>query len=219
MKKSIIAAGAASIALAAMPVVSTFAAQPTREIVDNINVNLNSTCTMTRTGASGTDGTWTAGDPATTAAGTYTVASMSAGTTANIGASTFTIVCNDTTNGHSLQVAASGLRRGETSDYIDYSNAAVAAGTSSWNITISDVDGFGNGEAPAVKPANGIVGIAYGQDSHTGSTYLYGETTTSKNAISGGSFKATYNVGTTTTQAAGQYTGSATYTLTYGANS
>lgn len=217
MKKSIIAAGAASVALAAMPVVGVFATPDTSVITDNISVKLDSTCSLTRAGASGTDGTWTPGSPATTAAGTYSVASMDAGSTANLGTSTFTVVCNDTTAGHNLKVQATGLTGATAGEYIDYDGtSAVAAGTSSWNITISDVDGFGTGDAGTVKPAEGLLDVTY--NNHTGSAYLYGSASaTSKNPVSAATFKAAYNVGTTTTQAADTYTGSAVYTLTYGA--
>jgi len=45
MKKSIIAAGAASVALAAMPIVGAFAAGGT--VIDNINVTVGDGCTVT----------------------------------------------------------------------------------------------------------------------------------------------------------------------------
>ena len=214
MKKSIIAASAASVALAAMPVMGTFAA--TKGVTDNLSVTLDSTCSLTRTGASA-DGTWTPGDPESTSAGQYTIAHMDAGTTATFGTSTFTIVCNDTTSGHSLDVRATGLagQSGIAGQYIDYSSNAVAAGTSGWNITISDVQGFGMGEG--VAPVAGIVGVNYSGTDHQGTANLYGGTTTSKNNVADATFKAQYKVGTSTTQAAGMYTGSAVYTLTHGA--
>ena len=46
MKKSIIAAGAASVALAAMPIVGAFAAS-NQSIVDNINLTVSKGCTIT----------------------------------------------------------------------------------------------------------------------------------------------------------------------------
>ena len=71
MKKSIIAAGAASVALAAMPMVGVFAAQGDGNLQDTIKVNISESCSISRkagetegvsnahTGGSGDNaGTW-----------------------------------------------------------------------------------------------------------------------------------------------------------------
>jgi hypothetical protein len=74
MKKSIIAAGAASVALAAMPIVGVFATDHINgsPIVDTLQVNLSEVCTLSR-------GTTTASDPAHP---TGTTASWTTGTVA-----------------------------------------------------------------------------------------------------------------------------------------
>ena len=51
MKKKLIAAGAASLAVAAMPIVGVFAAAPV-EVVDNLTLNVNESCTFS-TGGTG----------------------------------------------------------------------------------------------------------------------------------------------------------------------
>ena len=52
MKKSIIAAGAASVALAAMPILGVFAeGSASVEVVDTVTATVNKGCTITRTGA------------------------------------------------------------------------------------------------------------------------------------------------------------------------
>lgn len=219
MKKSIIAAGAASIALAAMPVVSTFAL--TKTIEDDITVNLNSTCSLTRTGAAGTGsnaGAWTpATEDPTTSAGTYSV-TMDAGATSNLGTSTFTITCNDTsTAGHNLTVTVSGLGAGNTESQaaqnapISY-DGTKTVGTdagSYWNITKA----AGTGTLPGFTA--GIVTLPTSGDDLTTQT-IYSSTNPGV-VINAATFTAEYNVSTTVLQPAGTYTGSAVYTLTHGA--
>ena len=223
MKKSIIAASAASLALAAMPIVNTFAAEKT--VTDNITLNVNSTCAMTRTGANGTAdtgvvaGAWTAGDPETTSSGTYE-ATIDAGGYANLGTSTISVTCNDANNGHYLTVRATGLTSnttGATGSPINYSTTTAAAGTSSWNIVIgrptdTTIPAWNNN----ALTADNIASIS--QTSNVGSVDLYGSSSsTNKTVLNAATFTATYNVGTAITQPAGTYTGSAVYTLTHGA--
>ena len=224
MKKSIIAASAASVALAAMPVVGTFAAQ-TKTVTDNILAEIESTCSLTRTGVSGTNGTWHPTVTEDFAAETYSV-SMAAGTTANLGTSTFTIVCNDQTDGHYLSVRATGLTAA-TGDSdpakaapIAYGNSAVGTDASTWNITVAKVAGSGTKTMPdwgaAVDSQTGIVSIT--QTSNVGTADLYGSSSaTNKSMLNGAQFTATYNIGTKVEQPVGTYSGDATYTLTHGA--
>ena len=218
MKKSIIAAGAASVALAAMPIVGAFAATaPT--IVDNLQVNLQNTCSLARTGAAGATGqTGVTTDPAwaadatnpTTAAGTYSV-TMSAGTFAELGTSTIAVTCNDSVNGHSLAVAVTGLSATQAStgitggSTISYSNSPITdASASGWNITTSNV---------ATE-----LGFSAGLIQTTGGTAtIYGASSRNRTAVSNKTFDATYKVAAQADQPAGTYEGTATYTLTYGA--
>ncbi len=224
MKKSIIAAGAASIALAAMPVVSTFAL--TKTVEDDITVNLNSTCTMTRTGQAGTgvdpespddNASWSGATGS--ADGTYAV-TMDAGALADLGTSTFNIVCNDTDDGHFLSVTATGLDGANGSaianESIGYSNTAVSAGTAGWNIIVNPVaqTGMPAWNSGAVSDA-GIVAIT--QTDGVGSADLYGSSASrNKTVLSNAQFTANYKVATAATTKAGVYSGSAVYTLTHG---
>ena len=221
MKKSIIAAGAASLALAAMPALNTFAAQ--RQVTDNIEINLASTCTIGRVGNSGANGTWREnasgeeGQEGYLPGETYT-ANMTAGSTAVLGTSNFTIICNDPTNTTSLSVTATGLavEGADPAQTINYSPAAVADNASSWNIAIS---------LPTGEGATSFTSESWVADSLT-NTGSYVNITNQSQAktiyssaakISNGKFNATYNVGVSNQQTPGTYTGSATYTLSYGA--
>lgn len=225
MKKSIIAASAASLALAAMPVVGAFAAEQTATVTDNLNVTIDNTCSLTRT-ASTADETvtgssaWT--DTSTTEpalSGTYT-ANMDAGSYGVIGKSSFVVTCNDVKNGHSVTVATTSLTdnaaTGTKGAPIVYSNTTVvpaegADQVSGWNITIA------NGATTPI-PADSInIGILQAAGG-TGTVYDKAATGNKlKQALNGATFDATYTVGASITQDAGTYVGSAIYTLTYGA--
>ena len=223
MKKSIIAAGAASVALAAMPIVSTFAAVSTYDVRDNIVLTINNTCSLTRSGSttgetvSGSsafaeDGTLPTGMEIS---GTYT-ADMAAGGNGVIGVSTIGVTCNDVKNGHTLTVATTPLTAtaastglSENFPTIDYSNSSVvptggAAQTSGWNITVG-----GNTELGIT--ADTILSAA------GGSATIYPSSATLKKSVADETFTATYSVGASANQTAGTYEGSATYTLTWGA--
>lgn len=208
MKKTIIAAGA-SLAFAAMPVAGVLAV----DVTDNLTINLSETCSITRTGvaASAVSNTSSDLDFGTTAANTYT-ATLVAGKAATIGTSTFTVTCNDTNNGHSLAVQFTGLSAtvGSSSENIPYDgSAATADGYSRWNAT---------------KTANATLGVTSGLITATETTtephsYIYNGSVygNNKTAVSGQTFTIEYNVSTAITQPAATYTGSAAYTLTYGA--
>lgn len=216
MKKSIIAAGAASIALAALPMAGVFAAA--EAVTDNLTATVNSTCSLTRTGAGATTGdnkgAWTSGSE------TYTI-SLDAGSTGNMGTSTFTIVCNDQENGHYLTVATTGLSAGNDQSEaaqgaaINYSNKAVSNTASSWNISVEAVSGTGTAQMPTFNSGAVDGGIL---QMTSGSVDLYGSAA-SKNTtmLNGAKFTATYNIGVKTEQPSGTYKGTAVYTLTHGA--
>lgn len=200
MKKSIIAAGAASIALAAMPVVSTFAATDPVSVTDNLSVKINNTCSVSRTAAVGgtgdNAGTWTEGTQL------YST-EMAAGETAILGTSTIRVVCNDTTNGFYLTAGATGLTG--TGGTIAYSGAEVSTAANTWNIAVSEQTGIS------------LESVTGGYITMTeGAANIYGSSSAKKTTAVDGTFKATYNVGTMSTLPAGTYTGAATYTLTYG---
>lgn len=122
MKKSLIA-GAASLALAALPVVSTFAAT---SVIDTINVTVNDeTCTFNRT----------AGE------GTYNTTIIPGNFVENFGSSTFTTTCNDPTDIQNVSITASftALTDGDTTNDILYSANAVDGSASTWRATLGDL--------------------------------------------------------------------------------
>lgn len=213
MKKSIIAASAASLALAAMPVVSTFAVNPT--VQDTLNITIDNTCSLTRTAVANTTGTgltssvWSDQD---VNHGTYTV-HMDAGSAVTVGTSTFTVTCNDVKNGHSVTVATTSLSdqatSGTTGAAIAYSDSEVTAAASGWNITIA------NGTTTPIPAASINTGIL---QAASGTGIVYDKTAPNRltQALSGATFDATYKVSAAITQDAGTYQGSATYTLVNG---
>ena len=149
MKKTLIA-GAASLAIAALPVVSTFAAT---SVVDTINVTVNDeTCTFNRT----------AGE------GTYNATIIPGNFVENFGSSTFTTTCNDPTTIQNVSVTASftALTDGDTDNDIIYSSNAVDGSASTWRATVGDLS------ATATALSEGGSVIAGGTDS-TSATVWY----------------------------------------------
>ena len=204
MKKSIIAAGAASVALAAMAVLGAFAATSSATVTDNLSVTLDTTCSLTETGAvQGTSGqtgvtTGPTVSSATTAGATYSI-TMSTGKVAELGTSTLHIVCNDTTNGYDVTGTFADLKLGGSSsatgvNAIPYTDSVVTDGTSGWNVFL------GSGTTPLTSAAAGNI---------------YNAKTSKESADT--TVNVTYKVGSSTTNTPGEYTGTATYVLTWGA--
>ena len=120
MKKTLIA-GAASLALAAMPVVGVFAADP-EPVVDNIKITVNETCTLTRT----------------TGNGNYTAAMSTNALNPSVGSSTFTPVCNNATG---FSVSATPTALSGAGEAINYSATTPTAGSGTWTATKTEVAG------------------------------------------------------------------------------
>lgn len=183
--KKLLVTGAAAAALAVMPVVSVFAANP----VDTVSVTINESCTFTREAYSsggvtnntshknGTGGTWS------TTANTDTLsATMTNGSTqANLGSSQFKVVCNHAT-GYKVTVATTSLGTGTTAIP---NNTTYSAEVSGWS------------------PVSGSTKLTNGSTVKTESTTTAGTT-----------FEVSYGVGISRTQQAGTYSGTATYSLT-----
>ena len=193
MKKSIIAAGASAVALAAMPVVGVFAAGATTgasSYTDNLSITIETACTFARENyaSGGIDGnashkngsgTWGTGASADTLSATVTNSSLTA-----LGSSNFKVVCNNTA-GYQVTVANSGLTSGGNSipNNNTYTNAI-----SGWSPIYNGTKLVGDTTTPAtVKSAS---------------------TTTDNDT-----FEVSYSVGVSSTQQAGTYEGSATYTF------
>ena len=124
MKKALIA-GAASVALAAMPVVGVFAVDST--VTDVLTVTVEKSCTLTRTGVAASGATYDAG--------TYS-RTMIAGELQDLGTSTFTVNCNDTA-GYTV-TGTFGTLTDAGSDTITYKNSAAAANDGKWSALITD---------------------------------------------------------------------------------
>ncbi|MBQ3348232.1 hypothetical protein IJJ36_01565 [Candidatus Saccharibacteria bacterium] len=189
MKKALIA-GAASVALAAMPVVGVFAADPV-EIVDHITLNVNESCTFSTGGASV--------DPtATIDAGTATTfsdASHAFVVKCNSKAYTVTAVATDLTN-------ASATAHGTISYVANgaYTTAASATPIADDGVWTAVLTG-GDADATIKK-----------LDTTNGNVIKSGNATTTDN------FSVSYKALAGAAQNQGQYSGTVTYTLT-GTNS
>lgn len=197
MKKTLIAS-AASLALAAMPVVGALAVD-NLTITDNFEITIDKTCTISAVRADGTGvgaGTWDT-DTKDTIESTLSGTIANATTVTNFGSTTMTVVCN---NEDGWEVTA------ETTDL----ESADGDATIAWN---ADFDGnTTSGVSWTVSQAeeNGltIADGAQGEADDESVAKLEATTTTA-----GKSFTVTYGVGISEDQAAGTYTGSIVYTL------
>lgn len=220
MKKSIIATGAASLALAAMPVVGVFAVDTsTSTVTDKIVVTVPSSCAITTNNTATTpngvgDGTHTDN--------TYSVSMKNGQLKSDIGGDAtatsdpigkINIVCNDTTgSGPTWTLTARG------GDFSGNEGAFVAStqlvgGTGTTPIdTNLNVSGATSGWAMKVTGGTGVT-IQGGYSSFKAvpdsSTTLASGSGAVENAIT-----TTYQVYVGTSQQTGTYTGHVTYTLT-----
>ena len=198
--------GAASIALAAMPVAGVFAAQQTSTITDTLNARVLSACEFTRVGVAGSSSQvdTTAGEVApawdgpTTASPALTGKTYSAtirpSTDVELGTSTFTGYCNDAA-GFSVTVATPNLSDGG-------SNTIAFSGTAPDGTT---------GEGWTLEKDKGESTAAL--ITATGATFMGKNTPT--DAANPVTATATYKVYTKSTTKSGTYSGDVVYTFTY----
>ena len=201
MKKSLIAAGAASIAVAAMPIVGVFAADGDLSQTDIVKVTVDSACSLATSGSTL--------DPAST----YTATIENGQANTNISGSTFTVTCNDT-GGWDLNAIGAGTATGnvakmDASTNVDGDDIATADGTptgsaSSWAFKIAK-GGTDQGNITITTGYDGFKAVP------TASTKIATGTSTAGNST----ITATYGVGISATQSAGVYTGRVTYTLAH----
>ena len=119
MKKLIIA-GSASLALAAMPMVGVFAADPAA-LTDTLKITVNESCTFEHK----------SGD------GSYTHAMAANALNAEFGTSTFTSACNNG-KGYDINAVFTSLAHtGNAGDAIAYSATTPTAGSGTWTATVS----------------------------------------------------------------------------------
>ena len=216
MKKKMIAAGAASLALAAMPVVGVFAEDYT-PIVDTVEVTVQSPCAM-----------WTGVDDSTppqkVQTGGYYTASVPAGTlvtpeagTGNVawGASsapkTITFSCNDAGG---WKVTAQGINSATATGASVRTNMV---GSSTQKTIATGTADSGAASAWAFKVAGSGVTIANGYGNWSA---IPGETpgilaeSTNDAPISEATITPSYRVWVSSTQEADTYTGYVKYVLT-----
>lgn len=186
MKKLVIAG--ASVALAAMPVLGVFAADGNNAIVDNIEVTIDSACSVT----------------ATNATNTYAVNMSNSQLKSDIGSTTMNVKCNDN-GGWKLNAAGTGpaadktvLQASAGTDIV--SGTATSGTTSNWafkvagDSTVAAYQNFAEVPAAGTKVAEG-----------NGATDM----------TNGTEITTTYQVWISSTQQKGTYTGQVTYTLVH----
>ena len=209
MKKSMIAAGAASLALAAMPVLGAFAIDQT----DTLIVRITDSCALTRVngagahtngtganaGAWGTSGTASAGDEGH--ADTLTGVVANGGTANDFGKSHFHVVCNNL-SGWRVTAEATALTAGTPA------NGSIGLGTtggasSAWSYTSDKGEDTDNTFTASTTGTT------------TASTVVASKTSATDTA--GKDFNITYKVTVSSTQPADDYKGNIGYTLVKGA--
>ena len=186
MNKKVIA-GVLVAAFATIPAVGAFA-----DFTDTINVTISPSCTLTRQAYSSggvTNNTshknGTGGTWSTTAGTDTLSATMSNGTTqANLGSSQFKVVCNNQA-GYKVTVATTSLSVASGTQTAIPNNTTYSASVSGWS------------------PVSGSTKLVNG-----------GTVKTEAATTSGTTFEVSYGIGISSTQAAGTYSGTATYSLT-----
>ncbi len=144
MKKSIVA-GAASLVLAAMPVVGVFADNPPA-VVDTLTVTVNESCNFTRT----------------TGNGSYTKALTAGALDAEFASSTFTSACNNG-KGYDINAVFTSLsHQGNAGEAIAYSATTPTANSGTWTAAVSGSN---------IAATDGVLGSQNTQDPSGGRTY------------------------------------------------
>lgn len=226
MKKKLIAAGAASLAVAAMPVVGVFALDSVNPVEDIIQVTVNATCTfrgelnVTPAGNGGMTSDGTTDTAGNTYSASGTIGEIVSPQYSSSDTHSFTTFCNDN-EGYTVSAAATALSwvSGDTAESTDsgdtfaYTNTTLAdssngaTGTSGkWHATIATSDGAASAEG-GQTPAMSIAQVADGG----GSTNIV--TMTDASDTDGETWSAQYKAYIGTETATGTYSGTITYTL------
>ncbi len=202
MKKTLIAgAGVAALGMAALPFAGVFAADGTLTQTDTVVVTVDSACSLATSNTSGADYT-------------ATIANNAANT--NIAGSTFTVTCNDT-GGWDLNAIGAGTATGDVTKMDASTNKDaddIATGTtldgsvSNWAFKIAR----GGSDA-------GNITITTGYDNFSAVPSQSTKIATGTSTAGNSTITATYGVGISPTQSAGNYTGKVQYTLAHPASS
>lgn len=185
MKKSIIVTGAASLAVAAMPMVGVFAVDGTA-VTDTVKVTIDSACTITTDSASNT----------------YSDTMTNGQLKSNFGSTQMTINCNDHAGWYLTAVGSGADTNDKTAMNATGSGTDIATGTatsgdaSNWAMQVT-----GTG-------ATGFTTFAKIPSSAT-------NVATGAGPVSDGALTTKYQVFISDTQQADTYTGQVTYTLTH----
>lgn len=195
MKKSIIAAGAASVALAAMPIVGVFA-DSTGYVVDNITATITDGCTISRASVP------TGGEVANFARGV--AFSVVAGTSVTDQASpTVTLTCS--ASGWNVTAKGTGAN-GATLLYKDTTDS-IQAGTE----TSGDTSKWAYKVDGVIDPADTATAIVGNYAAITASDVAV--ITAAQATANTATFTPSYQVFAQADQAAGAYVGQVTYTV------
>ena len=171
MKKSIVA-GAASLVLAAMPVVGVFAADPAA-VEDTLTVTVNEACTFEHN---------------TGSTGEFTHSMSANAIDDKFGSSTFKAACN---NGKGYDINASFASLVNTNNpsvsAIAYSATTPTAGSGTWTATV---------DSSNIAETKGKVATRTSQDPAGGSTYTVSYTVSTHEDQAQGTYtgKATYTL-------------------------
>ena len=185
MKKALVA-GAASLALAAVPVVGVFAATT---LTDTISVTVSDNCALSygSTAHTNGDGTWN------TSTHTLSATRTNGTVTYNLGKTTMKAVCNNSL-GYKVAVKTLNNLTSGSNSIPAYAGTAYTASVSGWS--------------PIQAPSSGT-------PTGTSTKYKQGDTVKTESAVTAGTeFSVYYGVGISSTQAAGTYSGTVVYELT-----
>lgn len=166
MKKGLIIS-VASFALAAMPIMGVFAADPSA-VVDNLSVTVDEICTFTRT----------------TGNGNYTNTMAASAVNNSFGTSTFTAVCN-AGSGYTVAAVFTALT-GSVSGSIPYAASAPSAGTNRWTA----VKGASS-STTYIAASNGTLMDTSGPDTSTGTVQQVSYKVSTASNIAQGSYTGT----------------------------
>ncbi len=203
MKKKLITAGAASLAVAAMPMVGVFAVTDVVSVADTLQITVSPACSIngeTTMGATTDDQTYTA----TLLNGAIANLTNGSGTT-----HAFEVICNNNAGWKVTAGAPSNLtppsEHTTNAHVISYQAAALPEANSQpegqWSATVTGT------VVPATAESNGIAD-ASGHIKTSG-----GIIATQAPATAGSSFTVTYGAYVGTQTAADTYAGTVTYTL------
>ena len=198
MKKSIIAAGATSLALAAMPIVGVFA-----DVTDTVQVTIQGSCSVGQTTSStGTGKTMTESDAKNGQTYTWEADGNNGGT--------IKVSCNDASG---WNIKAAGSTTG--------TNKTVMAPSNNANTPIATGTTFsGASSAWAFRVASSTTGVSiettYANFAEVPATAT--KVASGSSTISEGSINTGYKVYISPTQQADTYTGMVTYTVAAGVN-